>query len=108
MANISQRMPDRVIIPLMNEGLVCRKCGAADSGVTDSRPTLGGIRRRRECSVCGDRFSTLEIPAVEVAGQRLATMREFEIRQQMFARFQSAMDEVLRRFTTTAADDIPA
>jgi transcriptional repressor NrdR len=30
--------------------------------VTDSRSTDDGIRRRRECTVCGERFSTIETP----------------------------------------------
>lgn len=40
----------------------CPFCGAADSKVTDSRPTDDGesIRRRRECLGCGKRFTTYE------------------------------------------------
>lgn len=38
----------------------CVFCGAADTRVTDSRPASDGIRRRRECLVCGRRFTTLE------------------------------------------------
>ena len=40
----------------------CRYCGATDSRVIDSRPTEDGsaIRRRRECSSCGRRFTTYE------------------------------------------------
>jgi transcriptional repressor NrdR len=30
--------------------------------VTDSRSTDDGIRRRRECTICGERFSTVETP----------------------------------------------
>ena len=41
----------------------CPNCGFADSRVLDSRPTEEGnsIRRRRECTECGKRFTTYEI-----------------------------------------------
>lgn len=37
-------------------------CGAIDTRVLESRQTEGGdsIRRRRECAVCGERFTTYE------------------------------------------------
>lgn len=39
----------------------CPICGYADSKVVDSRPTDGaGIRRRRECLKCKNRFTTYE------------------------------------------------
>lgn len=40
----------------------CYFCGALDSKVIDSRPTEEGlsIRRRRECTSCGRRFTTYE------------------------------------------------
>ena len=40
----------------------CPYCGNIDSKVTDSRGTETGdaIRRRRECLVCGKRFTTFE------------------------------------------------
>lgn len=39
----------------------CPRCGYADSKVVDSRPTEGGgIRRRRECLQCKNRFTTYE------------------------------------------------
>ena len=41
----------------------CMYCGCEDSKVIDSRPTDEGerIRRRRECTKCGKRFTTYEI-----------------------------------------------
>lgn len=41
----------------------CPFCGCEDSKVIDSRPTDEGerIRRRRECTDCGKRFTTYEI-----------------------------------------------
>ena len=38
----------------------CPFCGQADTKVTDSRPDTDGIRRRRECLACGQRFTTVE------------------------------------------------
>lgn len=42
----------------------CPFCGFADTKVTDSRDADEGIRRRRECLSCGQRFSTVERLAV--------------------------------------------
>jgi transcriptional repressor NrdR len=38
----------------------CPFCHFRDSRVTDSRATDDGIRRRRQCIACGERFTTLE------------------------------------------------
>lgn len=38
----------------------CPYCGFADTKVTDSRDADDGIRRRRECLNCGQRFTTTE------------------------------------------------
>ena len=38
----------------------CPYCAHIDTKVTDSRPDEGGIRRRRECLACGERFTTFE------------------------------------------------
>ena len=41
----------------------CPYCGCEDSKVIDSRPTDEGerIRRRRECTKCGKRFTTYDL-----------------------------------------------
>ena len=46
----------------------CPFCRAADSRVVDSRATNDGtsIRRRRQCSVCGRRFTTVESPSLNI------------------------------------------
>ena len=62
----------------------CPFCSHPATRVTDSRPEVGGIRRRRECQAgsggCGRRFSTLE--RVELAGVSLVkkdgTREEFD------------------------------
>lgn len=38
----------------------CPFCNAADTKVIDSRPAENSIRRRRQCEVCGKRFTTYE------------------------------------------------
>jgi transcriptional regulator NrdR family protein len=42
----------------------CPKCGAWTSTVVDSRPSVNGTRRRRQCA-CGHRYSTLEIVDID-------------------------------------------
>jgi hypothetical protein len=52
----------------MSEGLPCPQCNARSSRVTDSRPTNTApftLRRRRECTACGCRFSTSEIRQID-------------------------------------------
>lgn len=39
----------------------CPYCANRDSRVTDSRANDDGIRRRRECIACGERFTTTEM-----------------------------------------------
>lgn len=47
---------------MSNALMKCRYCQCSDSRVVDSRPTEDGtaIRRRRECTNCGRRFTTYE------------------------------------------------
>ncbi len=44
----------------------CPLCATEDTKVIDSRPAENGgaIRRRRECLVCGERFTTFERPVI--------------------------------------------
>ncbi len=42
-------------------------CCDQRSVVTDTRETAGSIRRRRKCPVCGKRWTTLEVMAVDAA-----------------------------------------
>lgn len=41
----------------------CPYCGTEESRVLDTRPADNGIRRRRECDGCHQRFTTYEQPA---------------------------------------------
>lgn len=57
-------------LPLyVNGGLVrvrCPYCHFRDSKVTDSRASDDGIRRRRQCIACGERFTTMEAVQLSV------------------------------------------
>lgn len=48
-------------------GIPCPSCNLTDSFVVDSRrvPKQTRIRRRRECSYCGTRFTTYEVWAAD-------------------------------------------
>lgn len=53
----------------------CRACGSDKSKVVDSRAQEDGGRwRRRECLVCEQRFSTIEIYVEEAEGRRKAAL----------------------------------
>ena len=45
-------------------GLECPQCGSIRSRVYDKRNSSVGIRRRRECHDCGNRYSTVEVARV--------------------------------------------
>ena len=59
----------------------CPYCGYFDSKVLDSRPMDDKIRRRRECLVCGHRFTTYE----EVDRDEVTVIKR-DGRRQMFER----------------------
>ena len=55
---------------------ICPACGTKGSvGTLDSRPRVGGRWRRRHCSACKHRWSTIEVPmerlAAIVRGRRM-------------------------------------
>ena len=58
----------------------CIYCGGK-TRVVDKRPSGNGVRRRRECLVCGKRFTTYERPAevlyvIKRSGRREAFSRD--------------------------------
>ena len=61
----------------------CPKCGCCDDKVIDSRSVKEGfgVRRRRECIQCGNRFTTLEsVSSEELKVIKLdGTREEFDI-----------------------------
>ena len=62
--------------------MICPKCGKR-ARVIDSRPSDEyGVRRRRECTVCGKRFTTYEITAAMKSGyDRTARTKEMMVRK---------------------------
>ena len=64
----------------------CPFCGEADSRVIDTREVGDGIRRRRECQICSQRFTTYErIAKVNLlVGKRDGRREPFD-RQKLFA-----------------------
>jgi|SRR6185436_12949089 transcriptional repressor NrdR len=59
----------------------CPYCGQADSKVIDTNhDTRGGVRRRRECLACKERFSTYEraVLATPLIVKQDGTREEFE------------------------------
>ena len=46
----------------MSGGLVCPDCGRVSaSRVVSSKPSRDSVKRRRECSECGGRWTTFEV-----------------------------------------------
>lgn len=50
---------------------MCKKCESFESKVTDSRglEDQNRIKRRRECLVCGHRWTTYEIDSKDLKGE---------------------------------------
>ena len=70
----------------------CPYCQNLDSSVIDTtKDTHGGIRRRRECKVCHQRFSTYERPilATPLIVKRDGTREEFN-REKLLGGFRMA------------------
>lgn len=45
------------------ESVQCPNCGEPNTQVVDTRMITNGVRRRRQCPKCGQRFTTYEYPA---------------------------------------------
>ena len=58
----------------------CPHCGSSDSKVLDTRETEHGIRRRRQCLTCQNRFSTVEKiqAATLMVTKRTSGVEEFD------------------------------
>jgi len=68
----------------------CPYCGDNDSRVLDTREVGDGIRRRRECQACGQRFTTYE----RVAKVNLQVVKR-DGRRESFDR-QKLLDGIMR------------
>lgn len=79
----------------------CPYCGSLDTQVKDSRPAedSAAIRRRRICSACGGRFTTLEraqlreLTVVKKSGRRAAFEREKLLRSLRLALRKRPVEE---------------
>lgn len=64
-------------------GLRCPECGHGNHDVIDSRPSPHFIRRRRQCRLCGARWSTAEMNKDDLAILVEQALRARELREAM-------------------------
>jgi transcriptional repressor NrdR len=86
----------------------CSLCGSDDTRVIDSRPAEDGaaIRRRRECVVCGERFTTFERAAGGVTVVKRSGRRELFERDKLRRGLEAALAD--RSVPAGTIDDIVA
>ncbi|WP_422366482.1 transcriptional regulator NrdR [Pelagibius sp.] len=102
----------------------CPFCGNEDTQVKDSRPTEdnSAIRRRRQCSNCGARFTTFErvqlreLTVVKSTGKREPFDRDKLMRSMSLAlqkrkvdpeRLERVVNGMVRRLESSGESDIP-
>ncbi len=103
----------------------CPFCGAEDTQVKDSRPVEDAavIRRRRQCAVCGARFTTFErvqlreLAVVKKDGRRVPFERDKLARSIRIATRKRGISEeqierivngIVRQIETSGESDIPS
>ena len=103
----------------------CPFCGFEDTQVKDSRPAedSAAIRRRRACTECGARFTTVErvqlreITIIKTDGRRVPFEREKLARSIRVAlrkrpvdedRIEKLVNSIQRRLETEGESDIPS
>ena len=103
----------------------CPYCGQDDTQVKDSRPTEDGaaIRRRRSCTACGQRFTTIErvqlreLVIIKSDGRRVPFEREKLARSIRIALRKRPVDEerierivngIVRKLEASGETDIPS
>jgi len=103
----------------------CPFCGNDDTQVKDSRPTEDGaaIRRRRFCSSCGQRFTTIErvqlreLTVVKADGRRVPFDRDKLARSIRIAlrkrpvqeeRIERIVNGIVRQLEASGETDIPS
>ena len=101
----------------------CPFCGSDDTQVKDSRPAEDGasVRRRRECSACGGRFTTFErvqlreLVVVKSTGKRAPFDRDKLMRSILVAlrkrdfeaeRVEQMVSGIVRRLEATGDTEI--
>jgi transcriptional repressor NrdR len=102
----------------------CPFCGNEDTQVKDSRPTddNSAIRRRRQCTNCGARFTTFErvqlreLVVVKSNGQREPFDREKLLRSMQISlrkrpvdqdRLERVVNGIVRRLESSGESEIP-
>ena len=101
----------------------CPYCHTRDSRVTDSRANDDGIRRRRQCISCGERFTTTEIvqlatfQVVKKDGRREDFLREKLLgglrkacskREVSVAQIELVVAEIEAKVTAEGRAEVPA
>lgn len=103
----------------------CPFCGHDDTGVKDSRPTddAAAIRRRRFCSGCGQRFTTIErvqlreLTVLKSDGRRVPFDRDKLARSIRIAlrkrpvqeeRIERIVNGIVRQLEASGENDIPS
>ena len=103
----------------------CPFCGHDDTQVKDSRPAEDGaaIRRRRSCTNCGQRFTTVErvqlrdLTVVKTDGRRVPFDREKLARSITIAlrkrpvedeRIERVVSSIVRQLEASGETDIPS
>lgn len=101
----------------------CPFCGSDDTQVKDSRPAEDGasVRRRRECSACGGRFTTFErvqlreLVVIKSTGKRAPFDRDKLMRSVLVAlrkrdfeaeRVEQMVSGIVRRLEATGDTEI--
>jgi transcriptional regulator NrdR family protein len=70
----------------------CTRCGSEEkSGVVDSRPWNGFVRRRRRCENCFSTWSTIEVPEA-LAGDLPGIVARLESLREELDRILTRMD----------------
>ena len=102
----------------------CPNCASLDTQVKDSRPTddNAAIRRRRQCTNCGARFTTFErvqlreLVVVKSNGQREPFDREKLMRSMQVSlrkrpvdteRLERVVNGIVRRLESSGENEIP-
>ncbi len=102
----------------------CPFCGNDDTQVKDSRPTEdnNAIRRRRQCTNCGARFTTFErvqlreLTVVKANGKRETFDRDKLLRSMTIAlrkrpvegdRIERVVNSIVRRLESSGESEIP-
>ena len=84
-----KEVADRYLNPKALPGIRCCHCNSIDHGVIYTRDDASGIKRRRQCKECGEKFSTIE--TVDVATTQIMQLQR---RFQNLERVKSLLAEL--------------